>query len=109
MEKTCGNCNIADFDLMRCDYFDDNGEHEAITKNKPACEDWIKRVLTDEERYQQLAEVAKDMFTYINDPLDFVERIGEKYILDGHYKWSSIFREQLEELGVEVSDTPKNI
>lgn len=93
MEKTCGNCNIADFDLMRCEYFDDNGEHEAITKNKPACEDWIKRVLTDEERYQQLAEVARNLFkrtivAYGGEDVSIVE-------IDD-------YRKQLEELGVEV-------
>lgn len=86
MEKTCGNCNIADFDLMRCDYFDDNGEHEAITKNKPACEDWIKRVLTDEERYEQLAEVAREML----DDLEDLPSGADDY------------RKKLEELGVEV-------
>lgn len=93
MEKTCGNCNIADFDLMRCDYFDDNGEHEAITKNKPACEDWIKRVLTDEERYQQLAEVARNLFkrtlvAYRGEDVSIVE-------IDD-------YRKQLEWLGVEL-------
>jgi len=94
MEKTCGNCNIADFDLMRCDYFDDNGEHEAITKNKPACEDWIKRVLTDEERYQQLAEVARDMYEWCDGVVNrFYTIVPER--VDG-------FRKQLEELGVEL-------
>lgn len=86
MEKTCGNCNLADFDLMRCDYFDDNGEHEAITKNKPACEDWIKRALTDEERYQQLTEVAREMY----EDLDDLPSGAEGY------------RKRLEELGVEL-------
>lgn len=93
MEKTCGNCNIADFDLMRCDYFDDNGEHEAITKNKPACEDWIKRVLTDEERYQQLAEVARKMLKHLCSVCDG----GDVYNED-----IADYREGLEELGVEV-------
>lgn len=93
MEKTCGNCNMADFDLMRCDYFDDNGEHEAITKNKPACEDWIKRVLTDEERYQQLAEVARSLFkrtlvAYGGEDVSIIE-------IDD-------YRKKLEELGVEL-------
>lgn len=96
MEKTCGNCNIADFDLMRCEYFDDNGEHEAITKNKPACEDWIKRVLTEEERYQQLAEVARGMYAalHINEhcSMEFIRDKGD----------CEQFRKQLEELGVEL-------
>nr|DAZ06754.1 MAG TPA: hydrolase [Caudoviricetes sp.] len=86
MEKTCGNCNLADFDLMRCDYFDDNGVHEAITKNKPACEDWIKRALTDEERYQQLTEVAREMYEDLDDLPSGAEG----------------FRRKLEELGVEL-------
>lgn len=94
MEKTCGNCNLADFDLMRCDYFDDNGVHEAITKNKPACEDWIKRALTDEERYQQLAEVARDLFNRIFDFNKSKSYFGGVDISD--------FRKRLEELGVEV-------
>ena len=93
MEKTCGNCNIDDFDLMRCDYFDDNGEHEAITKNKPACEDWIKRVLTDEERYQQLAEVARKMLKHLCSVCDG----GDVYNED-----IADYREGLEKLGVEV-------
>lgn len=95
MEKTCGNCNIADFDLMRCDYFDDNGEHEAITKNKPACEDWIKRVLTDEERFQQLAEVARDLWQYIADR---APNMPQSVFILGQTA------EQLEKLGVMVDD-----
>lgn len=90
MDKTCGNCNLADFDLMRCDYFDDNGEHEAITKNKPACEDWIKRALTDEERYQQLTEVAREMFHLLD-----VRNIHPDAVIDG-------IEAHLEELGVEL-------
>lgn len=93
MGKTCGNCSMADFDLMRCDYFDDNGEHEAITKNKPACEDWIKRVLTDEERYQQLAQVARKMLKHLCSVCDG----GDVYNED-----IADYREGLEELGVEV-------
>lgn len=54
------------------------------------------------DRYQQLAEVARDMLICVNDPLDFAERTGEKYMRNGHYEWSSIFRERLEELGVEL-------
>lgn len=106
MEKTCGNCNIADFDLMRCDYFDDNGEHEAITKNKPACEDWIKRVLTDEERYQQLAEVARDMLKFLKN----IEREYPRLLEPNHKPGGQIlypmpsdeYANQLEELGVEL-------
>lgn len=93
MGKTCGNCSMADFDLMRCDYFDDNGEHEAITKNKPACEDWIKRVLTDEERYQQLAQVARKMLKHLCSVCDG----GDVYNED-----IADYREGFEELGVEV-------
>lgn len=62
----------------------------------------LKSIDTLEQRYQQIAEVAKEMLSCINDPLDFVNRAEEKYMRDGHYEWSSIFREQLEELGVEL-------
>lgn len=95
MDKTCGNCNLADFDLMRCDYFDDNGEHEAITKNKPACEDWIKRALTDEQRYQQLEEVARDLWQYIADR---APNMPQSVFILGQTA------EQLEKLGVMVDD-----
>lgn len=69
------------------------GEHEAITKNKPACEDWIKRVLTDEERYQQLAQVARKMLKHLCSVCDG----GDVYNED-----IADYREGLEELGVEV-------
>lgn len=96
MEKTCGNCNLADFDLMRCDYFDDNGEHEAITKNKPACEDWIERVLTDEERYQQLAEVARELYKDLERVSDKrLERSKRENMLETHFN-------KLYDLGVEL-------
>ena len=103
MEKTCGNCGMfalepfkqrggacmGSFDRDTCTYHSTSIHRSE--DNCYWCSGWIPKQDPIEQSYQQLAEVAKDMFTYINDPLDFVERIGEKYILDGHYKWSSIF------------------
>lgn len=56
------------------------------------------------ERYERLAQVAREMFWFARDPLDFVERTGEKYMRDGHYFFTEIFAEQLEALGVSVDD-----
>ncbi len=56
-------------------------------------------------RYERLAQVAREMFWCVRDPLDFVERTGEKYVRDGHYFFTEIFAEQLEELGVSVDGT----
>lgn len=82
MTKTCGNCGNP-CGRENCGFWEPNNE-----------------VL--EQRFQQLAEVARDMLICVNDPLDFAERTGEKYMRNGHYEWSSIFRERLEELGVEL-------
>lgn len=102
--RTCGNCNNCDFFDMECSYIEEDGTHRKVTMDTPACADWERRVLTDEERYEHLAQVAREMFWCVRDPLDFAERTGEKYTRDGHYYFTEIFAEQLEALGVSVDD-----
>lgn len=65
--------------------------------------DWcVEQAEQLEQRYQQLEQVARDMFLCISDPETFIERSKNKYVRDGYYRWTKVFREQLEELGVEV-------
>lgn len=122
MEKTCGNCGNAipipieeedgtmRYDMISVcpgdwciDLIRNEPNFVGHTSDTEPCEEWIEqKELSPEQRYQQLAEVARDMLICVNDPLDFAERTGEKYMRNGHYEWSSIFRERLEELGVGV-------
>lgn len=82
MIKTCGNCGNP-CGRENCGFWEPNNE-----------------VL--EQRYQQLADVAREMFLCISDPKTFIERSKDKYVRDGYYRWTKVFREQLEELGVEL-------
>ena len=42
------------------------------------------------------------MFLCISNPEKFIERSKDKYVRDGYYRWTKVFREQLEELGVDL-------
>lgn len=95
--RTCGNCNNCDFFDMECSYIEEDGTHRKVTMDTPACADWERRVLTDEERYERLAQVARDMLRYARIRL--------------HEHWTeedanavSAYREELERLGVSVDD-----
>lgn len=100
--RTCGNCDNCDFFEMECSYIEADGTHMSVTMETPACPDWEKLTLIEEERYDQLAQLAREMFWCVRDPLDFVKRTGEKYMRNGHYYFTEIFEEQLEALGVSV-------
>ena len=60
--RTCGTCNNCDFDGMECSYIEEDGTHQAVTMDTPACADWERRVITDEERFERLAQVAREMY-----------------------------------------------
>lgn len=96
MEKTCGNCGQVELEIrkVRCphrrglqDMVDFMGhpryDHYA---DEPACEHWIEAPNTLEQSYQQLTEVAREMYEGLDDLPSGAEG----------------FRRQLEELGVEL-------
>lgn len=65
MEKTCGNCNSCDCEAWLCDWIEEDGTRRSVTADTPACEDWEQLRLTEEERIEQLEQLARDMMRYI--------------------------------------------
>lgn len=114
MEKTCGNCGNAipipiegedgttHYDLISvcpCDWCIDLIRNEpnfvGHTPDTEPCEEWIEqKELSPEQRYQQLAEVAREMYEWCDGVVNrFYTIVPER--VDG-------FRKQFEELGVEL-------
>ena len=104
--RTCGNCNNCDFFDMECSYIEEDETHRKVTMDTPACADWERRVLTDEECYERLAQVARSMYRVI--------AMFETRFEAEHYspsEWApergaitKSTKEQLEALGVSVDD-----
>ena len=113
MEKTCGNCGNAipipiegedgttHYDMISvcpCDWSIDLIRNEpnfvGHTPDTEPCKEWIEqKELSLEQRFQQIAEVARDMFkrtlvAYGGEDVSIIE-------IDD-------YRKQLEELGVEL-------
>lgn len=93
--RTCGNCNNCDFDWMECEYIEEDGTHRKVAIDTPACDDWEKCALTDDERYERLAQVAREMYS---DVLAH-NSLGTCGGVD-----VSAYEERLEALGVSVDD-----
>ena len=95
MEKTCGNCGWVTSDELNCHFAAGDGRYYGrFTRpdSKP-CEHWIEAKDTLEQRYQQLEEVARNLFkrtlvAYGGEDVSIVE-------IDD-------YRKQLEELGVDL-------
>lgn len=109
--RTCGNCyryyNVRPTmrqGLCPLDELDEDGCAPIHNEDDVACGRWLEIEIPLEQRYERLAQVAREMFWFARDPLDFVERTGEKYVRDGHYFFTEIFAGQLEALGVSVDD-----
>lgn len=98
MEKTCGNCGHGCYEsTVYCEVNNDD-----MLVSFEACDDWIESkkwhrrcdsITQLEQRYQQLAEVARNLFkrtlvAYGGEDVSIVE-------IDD-------YRKQLEELGVEL-------
>lgn len=95
--RICGNCNNCDFFDMECSYIEEDGTHRKVTMDTPACADWERRVLTDEERYERLAQVARDMLRYV------WIRLGEHWTKEDA-KACKAYEDELRALGVSVDD-----
>lgn len=95
--RTCGTCNNCDFFDMECSYIEEDGTHRKVTMDTPACADWERRVLTDEEHYEHLAQVARDMLRYARIRL-------HEHWTEEDARAVSAYREELEALGVSVDD-----
>lgn len=93
--RTCGTCNNCDFFDMECSYIEEDGTHRKVTMDTPACADWERRVMTDEERYERLAQVARDMLRYARIRL-------QEHWTEEDARAVSAYREELERLGVSV-------
>ena len=90
MEKTCGNCGRVAGAHLECHI--PSEKYVWVPKfTKPdsePCEHWVEAKDTLEQRFQQLAEVARKMYGLI----EFESYGGQ----------ATEFRKQLEELGVEA-------
>lgn len=98
MEKTCGNCGhfmrdteTHNMGICSVCYFEDADGidvYRAVWKNQPCGlpHDFVLNTDTLEQRYQQLSEVAREMYKDLDDLPSGAEG----------------FRRQLEELGVEL-------
>lgn len=105
MEKTCGNCGMfarepfkqrsgacmGSFDRDTCTYHSTSIHRDE--NNCPWCSGWIPKQEPIEQSYQQLAEVARNLFkrtivAYGGEDVSIVE-------IDD-------YRRQLEELGVKL-------
>lgn len=106
MEKTCGNCHWYHEDsrgigIGAC--LNMNSERMCSgnffpctnAKNYP-CDHHASESSTLDQRYQQLAEVARDLFNRAYEFNRDGSCLGGIYIAD--------FREKLEELGVSIDD-----
>ena len=102
--RTCGNCNNCDFFDMECSYIEEDGTHRKVTMDTPACADWERRVLTDEERYERLAQVAREMF--VEYKRLFTSHVVAAGRIKTFTKFTSAgdFLDKLEALGVSVDD-----
>lgn len=102
-QRTCGNCNFSDHETLLCGLEYEDGSHDNITLDAPACIDWCKRYVSDEERIEQLEQrchqleqIAREMFKRAYEFNRDGSYFGGVYIAD--------FREQLEALGVSLDD-----
>ena len=104
--RTCGTCGHVRETRLNCFYAANDRAYYAgcTSPDAMACEHYFDDQDSLPRRYERLAQVAREMFWLARDPLDFVERTGEKYMRDGHYFFTEIFAEQLEALGVSVDD-----
>lgn len=104
--RTCGTCGHVRETRLNCFYAANDKAYYAgcTSPDAMACEHYFDDLDSLPRRYERLAQVAGEMFWCVRDPLDFVERTGEKYVRYGHYYFTEIFEEQLEELGVSVDD-----
>lgn len=104
--RTCGTCKHVNGVWLDC-FYSANDERYYMRCTRPdlrACEHYVDDPDSLQRRYERLAQVAREMFWCVRDPLDFVERTGEKYMRGGHYYFTEIFEEQLRALGVSVDD-----
>lgn len=102
MEKTCGNCGkfarepfkqrsgacMGSFDRDTCTYHSTSIHRDE--NNCPWCSGWIPKQEPIEQSYQQLTEVAREMFHLLD-----VRNIHPDAVIDG-------IEAHLEELGVEL-------
>lgn len=104
--RTCGTCKNVNAVWLDCFHAaNDSSYYMRCTRpDMRACEHYVDDPDSLPRRYERLAQVAREMFWCVRDPLDFAERTGEKYTRDGHYYFTEIFAEQLEALGVSVDD-----
>lgn len=100
--RTCRNCNNCDFFDMECSYIEEDGTHRKVTMDTPACADWERRVLTDEEHYEHLAQVAREMFCEYRLVIPILaSHIGIDYVTR-NFVMPDVFIKKLRELGVSV-------
>lgn len=96
MTKTCGNCGRVAGAHLECHI--PSEKYVWVPKftrpDSEPCEHWIEAKDTLEQRYQQLEQVARDLFNRIFDFNKNKSYFGGVDISD--------FRKRLEELGVEL-------
>lgn len=110
MEKTCGNCGHGCYEstvyceVSNCD----------MLVNCEACDDWIDpkrqhircdKITRLEQRYQQLAEVARDLYKAVEPMHESCNEDTCLNLIDEGWPSDAClydFRKQIEELGVEL-------
>ena len=100
--STCGNCNNCDFFDMECSYIEEDGTHRKVTMDTPACADWERRVLADEERYERLVQVAGEMLETIRGYVSENLRGSDPRLKDAICEPYVDYRRKLEGCGVSV-------
>lgn len=105
MEKTCGNCGRVAGAHLECHI--PSEKYVWVPKftrpDSEPCEHWIEAKDTLEQRFQQLAKVARNMFGLLN----YYSCVSPHPMSDGAMKAReqvSKFETMLEELGVIVDD-----
>lgn len=99
--RICGNCNNCDFDWMECEYIEEDGTHRKVAIDTPACDDWEKRALTDDERYERLVQLAMQMRDWL---FYYVETDPGHVVVESDQDEVREIREAFDALVVSVDD-----
>lgn len=125
MEKTCGNCGNAvpipieeedgtmRYDMISVcpgdwciDLIRNEPNFVGHTPDTEPCEEWIEqKELSPEQRYQQLAKVARDLYKAVEPMHESCNEDTCLNLIDEGWPSDAClydFRKQLEELGIEV-------
>lgn len=107
MEKTCGNCGWVTSVELSCHFAAGDGRYYGRFTRPDAkpCEHWTEATDTLEQRYQQLAEVARELYKAVEPMHESCNEDTCLALIDEGWPSDAClydFRKRLEELGVEL-------